>query len=76
MRVTINGDLQKGVTPKDVTLAVIGKSRNGRGNWLCNRVRGICNCMSIEGRMTVCNMAIEVEQSWLVAMTRPQRLIS
>ena len=25
MRVTINGDLQKGVTPKDVTLAVIGK---------------------------------------------------
>ena len=57
MRVTINGDLQKGVTPKDVTLAVIGKI--GGTGYAIEYAGSVIENMSIEGRMTVCNMAIE-----------------
>ena len=60
MRVTINGDLQKGVTPKDVTLAVIGKIGTAGGTGYAIEYAGsVIENMSIEGRMTVCNMAIE-----------------
>ena len=60
MRVIINGDLQKGVTPKDVTLAVIGKIGTAGGTGYAIEYAGsVIENMSIEGRMTVCNMAIE-----------------
>ena len=60
MRVTISGDLQEGVTPKDVTLAIIGKIGTAGGTGYAIEYAGsVIENMSIEGRMTVCNMAIE-----------------
>ena len=60
MRVSISGDLQEGVTPKDVTLAIIGKIGTAGGTGYAIEYAGsVIEGMSIEGRMTVCNMAIE-----------------
>jgi 3-isopropylmalate/(R)-2-methylmalate dehydratase large subunit len=60
MAVTINGDLPDGVTPKDVILAVIAKTGTGGGQGYMVEYRGtVFEQMSIEGRMTVCNMSIE-----------------
>ena len=60
MRVTISGELQHGVTPKDVTLAVIGQIGTAGGTGYAIEYSGsVIENMSIEGRMTVCNMAIE-----------------
>ena len=60
MRVTISGELQKGVTAKDVTLAVIGTIGTAGGTGFAIEYAGsVIESMSIEGRMTVCNMAIE-----------------
>ena len=60
MRVTISGELQDGVTPKDVTLAVIGQIGTAGGTGYAIEYSGsVIENMSIEGRMTVCNMAIE-----------------
>jgi 3-isopropylmalate/(R)-2-methylmalate dehydratase large subunit len=60
MKVCISGELEKGVTAKDVTLAVIAKigTDGGTGHAIeyCGKV---IEEMSIEGRMTVCNMSIE-----------------
>ena len=60
MRVTVNGQLGTGVTPKDVVLAIIGKIGTAGGNEHAIEFAGsVFRDMSIEGRMTVCNMAIE-----------------
>lgn len=60
MRVTVNGTLGAGVTPKDVVLAIIGKIGTAGGNEHAIEFAGsVFRDMSIEGRMTVCNMAIE-----------------
>ena len=60
MRVTIDGELKEGVTPKDVTLAVIGKIGTAGGTGYAIEYAGsVIENMSIEGRMTVCNMSIE-----------------
>ena len=60
MRVTVNGALGTGVTPKDVVLAIIGKIGTAGGNGHAIEFTGsVFREMSIEGRMTVCNMAIE-----------------
>ena len=60
MRVTVNGELQEGVTPKDVTLAVIGKIGTAGGTGYAIEYAGsVIENMTIEGRMTVCNMSIE-----------------
>ena len=60
MRVIISGELQKGVTAKDVTLAVIGTIGTAGGTGFAIEYAGsVIESMSIEGRMTVCNMAIE-----------------
>ena len=61
LKVEINGDLPAHVTPKDVILAVIGKLGTAGGNgyvaeFCGNAIRG----MSMEGRMTLCNMSIEM----------------
>ena len=60
MRVTVNGTLGAGVTPKDVVLAIIGVIGTAGGNGHAIEFAGsVFRDMSIEGRMTVCNMAIE-----------------
>ena len=60
MKVCIEGELARGVTAKDVTLAVIAKigTDGGTGHAIeyCGKV---IQEMSVEGRMTVCNMSIE-----------------
>jgi 3-isopropylmalate/(R)-2-methylmalate dehydratase large subunit len=60
MAVTANGELPDGVTPKDVILAVIAKTGTGGGQGYMVEYRGSTfERMSMEGRMTVCNMSIE-----------------
>jgi len=60
MAVTVNGELPDGVTPKDVILAVIAKTGTGGGQGYMVEYRGsVFENMSMEGRMTVCNMSIE-----------------
>jgi 3-isopropylmalate/(R)-2-methylmalate dehydratase large subunit len=60
MLVKVDGKLGNGVTAKDVALAVIGKIGTAGGNGYAIEFGGevICN-LSMEGRMTICNMAIE-----------------
>jgi len=60
MLVHIDGELGAGVTPKDAVLAVIGKIGTAGGNGCAIEFSGqVIRDMSMEGRMTVCNMAIE-----------------
>lgn len=60
MLVEVNGHLLLGVTPKDVVLAIIGKIGTAGGNSHAIEFGGqVFRDMSVEGRMTVCNMAIE-----------------
>jgi 3-isopropylmalate/(R)-2-methylmalate dehydratase large subunit len=60
MAVTVNGELPAGVTPKDVILAVIAKVGTGGGQGYMVEYRGSTfEAMTMEGRMTVCNMSIE-----------------
>jgi len=60
MLVKIEGMLGPGVTPKDVVLAVIGKIGTAGGTGFAIEFGGaVMRSMSMEGRMTVCNMAIE-----------------
>ncbi len=60
MRITVEGDLPTGVTAKDLILAVIGKigTAGGTGHVIEYAGRAIRD-LSMEGRMTVCNMSIE-----------------
>src|SRR4051794_14169063 len=60
MAVTVDGALPEGVTPKDVILAVIARTGTGGGQGYMVEYRGsVFEQMSMEGRMTVCNMSIE-----------------
>jgi 3-isopropylmalate/(R)-2-methylmalate dehydratase large subunit len=60
MAVTVDGALPDGVTPKDVILAVIAQTGTGGGQGYMVEYRGSTFVqMSMEGRMTVCNMSIE-----------------
>jgi 3-isopropylmalate/(R)-2-methylmalate dehydratase large subunit len=60
MAVTVDGELPDGVTPKDVILALIAKTGTGGGQGYMVEYRGsVFEQMSMEGRMTVCNMSIE-----------------
>ena len=60
MAITVNGELAPGVTPKDVILHVIGVIGTGGGIGKIIEYRGdVFENMSMEGRMTVCNMSIE-----------------
>ena len=60
MQVTIEGPVPSGVTAKDIVLAVIGQigTAGGTGHVIEFAGQGITD-LSMEGRMTVCNMAIE-----------------
>jgi 3-isopropylmalate/(R)-2-methylmalate dehydratase large subunit len=60
MRVTVEGALPRGVTGKDVVLAVIGRIGTAGGSGHAIEFAGSAiRALSMEGRMTVCNMAIE-----------------
>ncbi|MDO8731556.1 MAG: 3-isopropylmalate dehydratase large subunit [Actinomycetota bacterium] len=60
MAVTIEGDLSAGVSAKDLTLAVIAQIGTGGGQGYVLEYRGSAiRALSMEGRMTVCNMSIE-----------------
>ena len=60
MRITVDGDLAPGVTAKDVILAIIGKIGTAGGTGHVIEFAGSAiRDLSMEGRMTVCNMAIE-----------------
>jgi 3-isopropylmalate/(R)-2-methylmalate dehydratase large subunit len=60
MRITVDGELTAGVTAKDVILAIIGKIGTAGGTGHVIEFAGsVIRGLSMEGRMTVCNMAIE-----------------
>ncbi|MEA3501639.1 MAG: 3-isopropylmalate dehydratase large subunit [Actinomycetota bacterium] len=60
MSITVDGDLPAGVTPKDVILGIIARIGFNGGSGHVIEYRGsIFEEMSMEGRMTVCNMSIE-----------------
>ena len=60
MLVSVNGQLNPGVTAKDVVLAIIGKIGTAGGTGYTIEFGGqAIRSLSVEGRMTVCNMAIE-----------------
>ncbi|WP_424947095.1 3-isopropylmalate dehydratase large subunit [Candidatus Spongiihabitans sp.] len=60
MRIWLQGELQIGVTAKDLVLAVIGEIGTAGGSGHAIEFAGpAIESLSMEGRMTVCNMAIE-----------------
>jgi 3-isopropylmalate/(R)-2-methylmalate dehydratase large subunit len=60
MLVKVDGTLGNGVTAKDVALAIIGKIGTAGGNGFAIEFGGeVIRALSMEGRMTICNMAIE-----------------
>src|SRR3954451_14141188 len=60
MAITVDGDLPSGVTAKDIILAIIGRIGTGGGIGHIIEYRGSAiRGLSMEGRMTVCNMSIE-----------------
>jgi 3-isopropylmalate/(R)-2-methylmalate dehydratase large subunit len=57
----VNGQLGKGVTPKDVALYIISKlSTSGATGYFVEYAGDVFENMSMEGRMTVCNLSIEM----------------
>ena len=61
MRINVNGVLNKNVTPKDVILYIISKlGTNGGTGFFVEYTGDVFEKMSMEGRMTVCNMSIEM----------------
>lgn len=60
MAVNVTGELPEGVTPKDLVLALIAQVGTGGGQGHIVEYRGeAIEKMSMEGRMTICNMSIE-----------------
>ncbi len=61
MRITVNGTLDEAVTPKDVVLYIISKlTTSGATGYFVEYAGEVFEQMSMEGRMTVCNMSIEM----------------
>jgi 3-isopropylmalate/(R)-2-methylmalate dehydratase large subunit len=60
MAITVEGELKPGVTAKDIILAVIAKIGTGGGQGYVLEYRGSAiRSLSMDGRMTICNMSIE-----------------
>lgn len=61
MRISINGELKKGVIAKDIILFIISKiSASGGTGYFVEYAGSAIRNLSMEGRMTVCNMSIEM----------------
>ncbi len=61
MRISVNGTLQKGVTAKDIILYIISKiSGGGATGYFVEYAGSAIESLSMEGRMTICNMSIEM----------------
>ena len=61
MRINVEGSLQKGVTAKDIILYIISKLGTGGGTgYFVEYAGSAIRALSMEGRMTVCNMSIEM----------------
>ncbi|NER11385.1 3-isopropylmalate dehydratase, large subunit [Muriicola jejuensis] len=61
MRITIDGQLNKAVTPKDVALYIISQlTTSGATGYFVEYAGEVFSNMSMEGRMTVCNLSIEM----------------
>lgn len=61
MRISVNGKLSDGISAKDVVLAIIGRVGHAGGTGYVVEFAGdAIASLSMEGRMTVCNMAIEL----------------
>lgn len=61
MRIRVNGKLNPNVQPKDVILYIISKVGTNAGTgFFCEYAGDVFENMSMEGRMTVCNMSIEM----------------
>jgi 3-isopropylmalate/(R)-2-methylmalate dehydratase large subunit len=61
MRISIDGALNKGVTPKDVALFIISQlTTSGATGYFVEYAGEVFQKMTMEGRMTVCNMSIEM----------------
>ncbi|MCZ4409740.1 3-isopropylmalate dehydratase large subunit [Cryomorphaceae bacterium 1068] len=61
MRINVNGKLSFGVTPKDVALYIISKlSTSGATGYFVEYAGEVFQDMTMEGRMTVCNLSIEM----------------
>ncbi|MRH99607.1 3-isopropylmalate dehydratase large subunit [Kriegella sp. EG-1] len=61
MRINITGDLQYGVTPKDVALFIISQlTTSGATGYFVEYAGDVFKNMTMEGRMTVCNLSIEM----------------
>ncbi|MDX1496205.1 MAG: 3-isopropylmalate dehydratase large subunit [Salinisphaeraceae bacterium] len=60
MRITVQGDVMPGITAKDIALAIIGEIGTAGGTGYAIEFAGeAIRALSMEGRMTVCNMTIE-----------------
>lgn len=61
MRINVNGNLGVGVTPKDVALFIISKlTTSGATGYFVEYAGDVFENMTMEGRMTVCNLSIEM----------------
>ena len=61
MRININGKLGKGVTPKDVALFLMAKiTTSGATGYFVEYAGEVVEHMSMEGRLTLCNLSIEM----------------
>ncbi len=61
MRITIDGELKTGVVAKDIILYIISKiSASGGTGYFVEYAGSVIRSLSMEGRMTVCNMTIEM----------------
>ena len=61
MRINVNGQLGKGVTPKDVALYIISQlTTSGATGYFVEYAGDVFENMTMEGRMTVCNLSIEM----------------
>ena len=61
MRINVNGVLGKGITPKDVALYIISQiTASGATGYFVEYAGDVFENMSMEGRMTVCNLSIEM----------------
>lgn len=77
MKIEVNGTAAPGITAKDIVLAIIGKTGSAGGT---GHVVEFCGdairALSMEGRMTLCNMAIEMgpKRVWSHRMKPPSTM--